>query len=156
MEVGAAGDASGLDGKVRAVLLAQARDAVASAIQGRQLDLDNPAAGAMAVAVPLANDASMKLLDVGVRVMAVQELNISADAPAAGQPAPQAAPVAAPPQATVASRAQRSSCAGSSRRRAPQSSSTVTADNELKAESTDDRAAARMPATTTPSTPDGR
>ncbi len=64
--------------------------------------------------------------------------------------------VAATPHPMVAIRAHHSCRAGSSRRPGVENSSTTTADNEFSAESIDDSAAARMPATTTPTIPVGR
>jgi hypothetical protein len=43
-----------------------------------QLDLGNPAVGAAMLGIQLANDASMKLAAVGVRILAVQEMSINA------------------------------------------------------------------------------
>jgi len=74
------------------------------AVRGGQLDLDNPAAGIFAVTESLANDASLKLAERGIRVMSIGELNLTAEgAPAAEpaaapQPAPAAQPAAAPAQ----------------------------------------------------------
>ncbi len=62
--------------RVRGALVAAARDAVSQAVLAGRIDLDDPAAGAATLGVQLANDASTRLVDVGVRVLAVQETRL--------------------------------------------------------------------------------